>query len=719
MVRKRSQREKESLEEIYGIVLIALAVLLGLSIFSQATGIIGVYTVLVLKYAVGAGRYLVPIFLLVWGVAFLLHRARIDIQSVGTGLIISFASIISLVHLAALDSLGIATNKAFQIKLLWEYGGTIGATIAYLLRILLRQGAYVVLSATLIIGLIFCTGVSISRLFSQVVGWAKSLINQLVLKNLFRRKKEAVVDEKQAKSLSVKGVEEEEEEKLAQAETAIMPKFSPTKTTQPKAVTVSKAASQQAYQLPPLSLLKRTTPVKGRTKKTVKESIYILEKTLHNFDVDATVSKVIKGPTVTRFEIQLASGVKVNRLLNLAGDIALALATPDVRILTPIPGKSAVGIEVPNQYRELVTLGDILTTPEAKNTRGVLTIGIGKDITGRPVLANLGEMPHLLIAGATGSGKTICIKGILASILTRARPDQVKMILIDPKRIELNTFIDLPHLITPVVTNAKEAATALKWIVEEMESRFEKLSEAKVRDIDIYNTSLRQTNSQAEPMPYLLVVIDELADLMMISPGEVEDAICRIAQLARAVGIHLVVATQRPSVDIITGLIKANITSRIAFAVSSQIDSRVILDTAGAEKLVGKGDMLFVSSGLLRPQRLQGASITEEELETITKFIRDQANPEYHPEIVRSKKSKFGYDYEDELLDDAIELVVSTGHASASALQRRLRVGYARAARLIDMLEEKGIVGPSQGSKPRAVLIAPEELERINDFEEK
>ncbi len=396
------------------------------------------------------------------------------------------------------------------------------------------------------------------------------------------------------------------------------------------------------------------------------------------------------------------------------------MASPDIRIIAPIPGKSAIGIEVPNIQRELVMLGDILSSKEYKSKRGVLNVGLGKDIGGNPVIPDLGQMPHMLIAGATGSGKSICINSILVSLLMQATPDEVRLILIDPKRIELNLYNELPHLLVPVVTNTKQAASALNWAVEEMEARFEALSEMKVRNIDAYNNQINNVESQSDDerkkMSYIIIVIDELADLMMVAANEVEQAICRVAQMARAVGIHLVVATQRPSADVITGLIKSNITSRVAFAVSSQMDSRVILDTGGAEKLVGKGDLLFIDAGSIKPIRIQGSFITEHEIELVVSFIKDQMKPEYQEDIIKPKDSQFGLlDYEEPLIDDAIKLVVTTNQASISMIQRRLRVGYTRAARMIDIMEERGIVGPYEGSKPREVLLKIEDLQDIDE----
>ncbi|MDP3013786.1 MAG: DNA translocase FtsK 4TM domain-containing protein, partial [Candidatus Subteraquimicrobiales bacterium] len=689
-------RKKEYLDEVYGIALIATGLLLSLFVFSNATGVVGEHTTKLLQALIGAGKYLIPILVAVWGIAFLIHKPTTDGRSVGTGLAISFVSLISLIHFIALDYNNIPIASAFEPELVKVYGGLIGALLAYILGILIKKGAYIVLTATFIIGIVVSTSISPTKTLSILFGKLKGLrkLPALLRKEEFEEERRPLIIEE----APMEPIEKLDRIPVPIDEEAIR------KTTQLKLVEQGLIA-QTAYQLPPLSLLKTTskssTPA---TKKDVKENVAILERTLRDFEVDAAVRRVIKGPTVTRYEIQLATGVKDNRILNLSDDISLALATADVRILAPIPGKSAIGIEVPNQYRELVTIGDILTSPEAQN-RSILTIGIGKDIAGQPILADLGDMPHLLIAGATGSGKSIYLNSLLVSILTKAHPDEAKLILIDPKRIELTLYNHLPHLLTHVATNPKQAAVILTWLVGEMESRFEVLSEAGTRNIDTYNASLK-AKGEDSLMPYIIVVIDELADLMMAAPNEVEDSICRLAQMARAVGIHLVVATQRPSVDIITGLIKANITARIAFAVSSQTDSRVILDTGGAEKLVGKGDMLFVTASLTKPKRVQGAFVTDQEVELITNFIKKQAKPHYNEEILRCGKAKYGVGaFDDELFDDAVDLVVRSGMASVSMLQRRLRVGYSRAARLIDMMEERGIVGGYEGSKPRAVLI--------------
>ncbi|HYH28624.1 MAG TPA: DNA translocase FtsK, partial [Actinomycetota bacterium] len=452
-----------------------------------------------------------------------------------------------------------------------------------------------------------------------------------------------------------------------------------------------------------------------------KEVMATLERTLRQFGVDATVSGFTRGPTVTLFEVGVAAGTKVNRVLSLSDDISYALATPDVRIIAPIPGTSAIGIEVPNKVRDFVTLGDVLTSEHAGGEPHPLAVGLGKDIHGRAVMCKLNEMPHLLIAGSTGAGKSSLINAFVTSILMRATPDQVRLMLVDPKRVELTHFADLPHLIAPVVVNPKRAAEALGWVVREMEMRYEMLATVGVRDIIGYNTGLAEGTLRLPPgkegdfesLPYILVVIDELADLMMVAPRDVEDAICRIAQMARAVGIHLVVATQRPSVDVVTGLIKANIASRIAFMTASQADSRVILDVGGAEKLVGHGDMLFQPTGASKAARIQGAWVTEAEIGKIADWVRAQREPEYVQGVEGVGKppadDEDDMDGADSLLEQAAELVIRSQLGSTSMLQRKLKVGFARAGRLMDLLEERGIVGPSVGSKPRDVLMTWEE----------
>jgi len=474
-------------------------------------------------------------------------------------------------------------------------------------------------------------------------------------------------------------------------------------------------ANQRRHQgkwiLPDTDLLNPAVEI-SEYKDIQEDNSRVLEEVLHNFGISCQVVNVSRGPVVTRYELVPAPGVKISRIVNLADDIALALAAKDVRIEAPIPGKSAVGIEVPNKQARVVGFREVIESDEYRNHQSPLKVALGVDISGHPVVADIMKMPHLLVAGATGSGKSVCVNSLIFSILFNATPEKVKLLLIDPKMVELSNFNGIPHLLAPVVTDSRAAASFLKWTVKEMETRYELFAARGVRDIAAYNALCSKKHPSPEddlrPLPYIVVVIDELADLMMVSAHEVEEAIARLAQMARAAGIHLVIATQRPSVDVITGVIKANIPSRIAFAVSSQIDSRTILDCAGAERLLGKGDMLFAPIGLNKPLRVQGCFIADEEANRVIEHWKCQGKPEYLvPETVMdgsSEASETGASG-DELFLDAARLVITTGMASASFLQRKLKIGYARAARLIDLLEEEGVIGGYEGPKPRQVLM--------------
>ncbi len=471
------------------------------------------------------------------------------------------------------------------------------------------------------------------------------------------------------------------------------------------------------YVIPPVSLLK---PAKQAQEKDIsnelKNSAEKLVDTLHSFNVDATITDISRGPSVTRYELKPATGIRISKITTLTDDIALNLAATSIRIEAPIPGKAAVGIEVPNSIRNSVSMREIIDSPEFARQKSKLSAGLGKDISGNCVFCDVAKMPHLLIAGTTGSGKSVCMNSIIVSILYRARPDEVKFLMIDPKQVEFSKYAGIPHLLVPVVTDARKASGALGWAVSEMLQRYAKFSETGVRDIEGYNKYV-QKHDDMEPMPKICIFIDELADLMMAAPKEVEDSICRLAQMARAAGMHLVIATQRPSVDVITGLIKSNISSRIALTVSSQIDSRTILDSSGAEKLLGKGDMLYSPIGSSKPVRVQGCFISDEEVEELCNFIKNQGESEYDENIqkeieakaVQEKKSPFEGDEEDNnfdpLFEKAAEIVMETGTASTSFLQRKLSVGYARGAKIIDQLQEYGVIGPSEGSKPRQVLM--------------
>lgn len=478
------------------------------------------------------------------------------------------------------------------------------------------------------------------------------------------------------------------------------------------------------YEYPPVELLSKGKKASRGSAKMLADTAAKLQKTLYSFGVSAKVENVSVGPTITRYELKPAEGTRVSKIANLADDIALNLAAETIRIEAPIPGKQAVGIEVPNKEKEAVHLREVIESSEFENNKSKLSVALGKDVAGKTIIADIGKMPHVLIAGSTGSGKSVCINSIITSIIYNAKPSEVKLVMVDPKVVELSVYNGIPHLLIPVVTDPKKAAGALAWAVQEMDDRYNKFAQKGVRDLKGYNKAIEKENENAK-LPQIVIIIDELADLMMVAAKEVEEAICRLAQKARAAGMHLVIATQRPSVDVITGLIKANVPSRIAFAVSSQVDSRTILDSTGAEKLLGKGDMLFYPVGASKPLRVQGAFVSDDEVEKIVDFIKMNAGEvSYSEDIIESIEKSNKSDKElleseaceddsDPFLQDAIETVIETGQASTSFIQRRFKVGYARAGRIIDQMEERGIISGYQGSKPREVLMSKEKWEEL------
>lgn len=576
------------------------------------------------------------------------------------------------------------------------------------------QGSYVILITVILIGIIFLFEISVISLVRRFFQFTSSLLTNWWQKTIDDRqekrdnRKRVLAERKKLKNEealqntvepgNARKIDHEiitNEEKINDEQIENESTSSPT---------AKAAVKTDKLKLPPAYILKKSS---GRVKKSGGVQKSLLEDTFASFGIEAKVVNVSQGPVVTRYELQPAPGIKVSRITALADDLALALAAENVRIEAPVPGKAVVGIEVPNKSTEAVLFRDVLESSELQNHESIVALALGKDIAGKPVIADLKKWLHVLVAGATGSGKSVCLNSIIASILFRAGPDQVKLLMIDPKRVELSVYGGIPHLVSPVVTDPKKAAVALRWAVTEMERRYQLFADSGVRNIDMYMKAALEEdlNEPLEHLPYIVIIVDELADLMMVAASEVEDAICRLAQMARAAGMYLIIATQRPSVDVITGLIKANVPSRISFAVSSQVDSRTILDMGGAERLIGKGDMLYYPIGATKPIRAQGAWIADKEVEALVKFWKKQGEPVYE-EAINKETISLPHENEedDELLPDAIRLVIENGQASISMLQRRFRIGYSRAARLIDVMEVRGIVGSHQGSKPREVL---------------
>jgi S-DNA-T family DNA segregation ATPase FtsK/SpoIIIE len=768
--------------DIQGVALLLVATLLALGVWFHNGGNVGVFLELFLRGLFGYGAYAVPVLVAGLGIA-MFRRSMVPAGDpiaarVTIGLLAVLLGGLGLINL----SRGNPPVSA-RAAVLQDSGGWIGAAVAHpTARLLSVWGGRAAFTCLLFLGLLISTRTSVAavgRGFARALRLARTVVTppppvageqpagpagkgsgkRAALPTAVDRKSgrpdatesAAIpaelggdVEEGSAKRRSRRRAAAGDMIEGETVEVSLPSKLvaSPTPSTPPNAgeavqlAMTLKAEAGGAYTLPPDSLLRRShaRPVDGRR---LDETAQVLQNTLEQFEVDARVARYTRGPTVTRYEVELGPATKVARVVGLSNDIAYAVASPDVRIIAPIPGKSAIGVEIPNRDRELVTLGDILGPLGTKDDLHPLTVALGKDIGGEPVLANLADMPHVLIAGATGAGKSVCLNVLVTSLLMRNAPERVRLILIDPKRVEMSNYEGVPHLITPVVTHPKRASEALAWAVREMELRLETLALAGVRNIAAYNKAAKEgklpklpsasLDDEGRPdgeqdrstLPYVVVVIDELSDLMMVAPRDVEDAICRIAQMARAVGIHLVVATQRPSVDVVTGLIKANIPSRIAFMVASSQDSRVILDSGGADKLVGHGDMLYLPGGTSKARRVQGAFITEKECEAVVAYCKAQQHAAYQPGVVAEGRaaSDDGDSDDDELLDQAMEIVVRSGLGSTSMLQSKLKVGFSRARRIMDQLEDKGVVGPSEGSKPRDVMMTVEELEELRGRE--
>ena len=696
-----------------GIGLVVLALLAVLGLWFGSAGPVGRGLDWLLHATFGIAAVVFPVLALYWGLMLLRGSAEQD----RLRMFIGFA--IAAVGVLALISLWQGNPRPFGgYDRVSGAAGVVGALASWPLgKLVSGIGVAIVWGGAVLLGLLIFTGTPLSAIWDRI---AEAFSREEVDEDEDEEEEEALEDDEEEELVEPKVVHGSEDFSLLElSEDHQEDELEPI-----EVPALVRPSGNGPYELPPLELL-RTSPPSASSERDEEHQKAALERTFHTFGVPAHVVAAHRGPTVTLYEVEVEAGTKVNKVLSLADDIAYALATPDVRIIAPIPGRSAIGVEVPNKVRDFVMLGDILRSKTAVDDEHPLSVALGKDVHGRAQLVNLTQMPHVLIAGATGAGKSSLINSFITSILMRADPDEVKLVLVDPKRVELVHFSDLPHLLVPVIVHPKRAAEALAWVVREMEQRYELLAMVGVRDIDGYRVGMEEETLRIPPgqedrvvdFPYLLVVIDELADLMMIAPRDVEDAICRIAQMARAVGIHLVVATQRPSVDVVTGLIKANIPSRIALMTSSQADSRVILDMNGAEKLVGHGDLLFAPSSASKPTRLQAAWVTEKEIEAVGDWVREQRSAEYamsveglgRPPVEGEQNGGLGGD--DDLLEQAADLVIRSQLGSTSMLQRKLKVGFARAGRLMDLMEDRGIVGPSLGSKARDVLVTPEEWE--------
>ncbi|RRS02274.1 DNA translocase FtsK [Glycomyces terrestris] len=731
-----------------GLLLVATAIVLACAVWFDVAGPVGERFAFILDWLLGLATRALPVLLVLWGVRVM--RQTPPEGAHGRSLVgwtAIWLSSLGLLHLMSGLPADMGERMAAGGQIGWLVGGGLALAVsAYV--------AFPLLVLLLLFGVLVVTATPLNQVPTKLAhlwGLATGKVET------YEDDEEAEPRMTRAESREAKRLKEEEASRVHRPTTVLPrlapeevpdlgadepepprrpsapipepepvrepPKHSPPpkRTEQP---TLSDGASDGDYRLPPMDILP-TGPAAKKRSKANEVVIAALQEVFAQFNVDAAVTGFTRGPTVTRYEVELGPAVKVERIIQLAKNIAYAVKSADVRIINPIPGKSAVGVEIPNTDRDDVALGDVLRSPLAQSDAHPMIVGLGKDVEGGYILTNLTKTPHLLIAGSTGSGKSSCINSLLVSTLMRATPEQVRILLIDPKRVELSNYEGIPHLVHPIVTNPKKASDALQWVVKEMDMRYEDLAAAGVRHVDDFNRKVRAgevtvhpaSGREFRPHPYLLVIVDELADLMMVAARDVEDSVVRITQLARAAGIHLVLATQRPSVDVVTGLIKANVPSRLAFSTSSLADSRVILDQPGAEKLVGRGDGLFLPMGASKPERIQGAWVSDKEIEAAVEHAKAQMDAQYIEEVTAAPGSTREIDPEIgddlELLIQAIEQVVTTQFGSTSMLQRKLRVGFAKAGRLMDLMETRGVVGPSEGTKARDVLVKPDELDGV------
>ncbi|MFH2105552.1 MAG: DNA translocase FtsK [Parcubacteria group bacterium] len=706
--------ERLSPETARGVLVVALFLfgIISLLSFLDLTGVFGIFLENILKNILGWQAYIFPIFLMIVGGGIMIAQKRsADFEIKNSNY---FGAFLFILCLSGFFHLFFPSDQALEIVDNYRGGGYVGFATSYPLRALMGTvGTGIIFLALIIISSILLFNISFQAIVEFLASikravsviWGKVKGKALPEENL---KIGGIREAKEKRHLAKDESEDEDSEKsdddiMSQLEVkSLEDRTNKGKKSNLKPLYAS--AGSGNWQPYPLDLLERKSglPTSGDIHNNAK----IVRRTLQNFGIDVDMGEVNVGPTVTQYTFKPAEGVKLSRITALNNDLALALAAHPLRIEAPIPGRALVGIEIPNQTVAIVRLREAMEGEEFAKRSSNLSMLLGRNVAGTPIVADLTKMPHLLVAGATGSGKSVCLNTILLTLLWQNSPEDLRLIIVDPKKVEMTCYNNLPHLLTPVITDVDKTVNALRWAVSEMERRFELFSEAGKRDIAAYNKAAKE-----DKIPYIMVVIDELADLMAVAANEVEGCIVRLAQMARAVGIHLVLATQRPSVNIITGLIKANITSRIAFAVASQIDSRTIIDSSGAEKLLGNGDMLYITSDLGKPRRIQGIYVSDKEIRKVTNHLKTQGDPEYHEEVTKKQTTSSipgvvsGDDADDELFDDAQKIVMQAGKASASLLQRRLRIGYARAARLLDILEEKGLVGPADGAKPREIFV--------------
>lgn len=744
--RKNSKKKESYFMDLYGILLMLIAII-GIGKYGPVGRFIASFAV----FLVGNLYFFLLLFILVMGGYLIIYRKNINFfSSKMLGFYLFLIGILVFLHQnyvlesvqvskifsATVDNIMSAVTRimeskisvgVFDASLSNTGGGILGAIFSTLFyKLFEKDGTDIVVWVLLISGFMIFTGMSIFNIVRNIAEKTKDMIPEKEEKP----KKEKVKDKSKIEPVSINDVDSKlkivdhndiDKDKLVVHDISQITKVTPEAVNE-EAPKVEKVETNKQYKLPPIELLDAPKNKKNNTDhQVIEKNIEILEKVLKDFGIIGRVVEVNIGPTVTQYEMELNSGTKVSKLLSINKEISLALAKKDVRIQAPIPGKSTVGIEMPNDHAQSVSLRETIEGMPKNTNTSLLAVALGKDIMGKVKYCEIDKTPHLLVAGATGSGKSVCINGIIISILMKARPDEVKLVMVDPKKVELGIYNGIPHLLTPVVTDPRKASIALKRAVSEMERRYDLFEELGTKNITSYNKLIEEKNKKLpedekySKMPYIVVIVDELADLMLVAGKEVEDSIMRITQMARAAGIHLIIATQRPSTDVITGLIKANIPSRISFAVSSSIDSRTILDMTGAEKLLGKGDMLFLPMGESAPNRIQGSFVSEEEIKKVVDYTISQQKAQFDSNFMdldsvdhEKKNNPISDDkeeYDDPLYNEIVEFVVTTGKASASLLQRKFKLGYNRAARIIDLLEERGIIGPQNGSKPREVLI--------------